>query len=52
MSLSSDKQSAKNQVKAILDDMLKREETSTEEFANRLIEAMEEWLKKGVMEEN
>ena len=49
MSLSSDKQAAKNQVKAILDDMLKREETSTEEFANRLIEAMEEWLKKATI---
>ncbi len=49
MSLSSDKQAAKNQVKAILDDMLMREETSTEEFANRLIEAMEEWLKKATI---
>ena len=49
MSLSSDKQAAKNQVKAIIDDMLKREETSTEEFANRLIEAMEEWLKKATI---
>ena len=49
MSLSSDKQAAKNQVKAILDDMLKREETSTEEFANRLIDVREEWLKKATI---
>ena len=49
MSLNSEKQTAKNQVKQILEDMLEREETSTEEFANRLIDAMEEWLKKATI---
>ena len=49
MSLNSDKQTAKNQVKQILEDMLEREETSTEEFANRLIDVMEEWLKKATI---
>ena len=49
MSLNSEKQAAKNEVKKILEDMITREETSTEEFANRLIEAMEEWLKKATI---
>ncbi|WP_395974281.1 hypothetical protein [Chryseobacterium cucumeris] len=45
MSLSSKKQEAKNKVKEIMEDMLTRENNSTEEFANRLIDIMEEWLK-------
>jgi len=49
MSLSAEKQNAKNKVKEILEDMLTREETSTEEFANRLIDIMEEWLKKATI---
>ena len=49
MSLNSEKQAAKNEVKKILEDMITREETSTEEFANRLIDVMEEWLKKATI---
>lgn len=49
MSLNSEKQTAKNEVKKILEDMITREQTSTEEFANRLIDVMEEWLKKAAI---
>lgn len=49
MSLSSTKQQAKNNVKAILEDMLTRENNSTEEFATRLIDVMEEWLKEAAI---
>jgi hypothetical protein len=49
MSLSSTKQGAKNKVKAILEDMLTREDNSTEEFANRLIDIMEDWLKEATI---
>ncbi|WP_234111467.1 hypothetical protein [Chryseobacterium sp. R2A-55] len=49
MSLASEKAAAKTAVKQILEDMLTREETSTEEFANRLIDAMEVWLKKATI---
>ena len=49
MSLSSTKQQAKNKVKAVLEDMLTRENNSTEEFANRLIDVMEDWLKEATI---
>ena len=41
MSLSAAKPTAKAAVKQILEDMITREESSTEEFAERLIEIME-----------
>ena len=50
MSLSAAKPTAKAAVKQILEDMITREETSTEEFAERLIEIMEAWLKQATIE--
>lgn len=49
MSLSSEKPAAKAAVKQILEDMITREESSTEEFAERLIEIMEAWLKQATI---
>ena len=49
MSLESGKAAAKTAVKQILEDMLEREVTSTEEFANRLIDVMELWLKQATI---
>ncbi|AZI53908.1 hypothetical protein EIB75_10600 [Epilithonimonas vandammei] len=49
MSLSSAKQAAKEKVKQIHDDMLTREESSTEEYASRLIDALEEWIKEAAI---
>lgn len=49
MSLSTAKPAAKEAVKLILEDMITREESSTEEFAERLIEIMEAWLKQATI---
>ena len=49
MSLNSTKAQAKTKVKTILEDMLTRENNSTEEFANRLIDVMEGWLKEATI---
>ena len=49
MSLSTAKPAAKAAVKLILEDMIVREESSTEEFAERLIEIMEAWLKQATI---
>lgn len=49
MSLSAAKPTAKAAVKQILEDMITREESSTEEFAERLIEIMEAWLKQATI---
>ena len=46
MSLNSEKETAKVAVKNILEDMLTRSETSTEEFAERLIDVIEAWLRQ------
>ena len=46
MSLSSAKQAAKNKIKQLHEDMLTREQSSTEEYADRLIDALEEWIKE------
>lgn len=45
MSLATAKEQAKTNIKQILEDMMEREETSIEEFAERLTDVMEEWLK-------
>lgn len=50
MSLSSTKQVAKNSIKQVLEDMLTRENNSTEEFADRLVDVMEVWLKQATIE--
>lgn len=52
MSLAASKQAAKTQVKQILEDMLTREVNSTEEFANRLIDALEDWIKQATIKYN
>ena len=52
MSLSTAKPEAKAAVKQILEDMITREESSTEEFAERLIEIMEAWLKQATIKYN
>lgn len=52
MSLSSAKPAAKTAVKQILEDMMTREESSTEEFAERLIDIMEAWLKAATIKYN
>ncbi len=44
MSLSSTKAAAKAEIKLILEEMLTRENNSTEEFANRLVDVIESWL--------
>lgn len=49
MSLSTGKTTAKAEVKKILEDMITREGSSTEEFAERLIEIMEAWLKQATI---
>ncbi|MCC2590365.1 hypothetical protein [Chryseobacterium sp. MFBS3-17] len=49
MSLATTKADAQVAVKAILDDMLTREDTSTQEFADRLINVLEEWLKEAAV---
>ena len=46
MSLSSAKTQAKTEIKKILEDMLTRENNSTEEFAERLIDVLENWIKQ------
>ena len=52
MSLSTAKPEAKAAVKQILEDMITREESSTEEFAERLIEIMETWLQQATIKYN
>lgn len=49
MSLSSTKIQAKTKVKALMEDMLTRENNSTEEFAERLIDVIEDWLKEATI---
>lgn len=49
MSLAATKAQAKMEVKQILEDMLTREDNSTEEFAERLIDVMENWLKQATI---
>lgn len=46
MSLNTSKAVAKQKVKNILEDMMAKDENSTEEFANRLVDVLEEWLKE------
>lgn len=46
MSLATDKAAAKTALVEILEEMMIREETSTEEFADRLIDVLEVWLGK------
>ena len=49
MSLSSTKAQAKTDVKQILEDMLTRENNSTEEFADRIIDRLEVWIKEATI---
>lgn len=49
MSLSSTKAAAKAEIKLILEEMLTRENNSTEEFANRLVDVIENWLKNATI---
>lgn len=49
MSLSTGKQQAKTQIRQILEDMMTRENSSTEEFAERLTDILEEWMKKAAI---
>lgn len=46
MSLSTAKATAKTEVKQILEDMMTKDTNSTDEFADRLIEVLEKWLKQ------
>ncbi|ROH98414.1 hypothetical protein EGI16_21505 [Chryseobacterium sp. G0240] len=46
MSLNASKAAAKVKVKNILEDMMTKDQNSTEEFANRLIDVLEDWLKE------
>lgn len=49
MSLSTGKSTAKNQIKQVLEDMMTREDSSTDEFAERLTNILEEWLQKATI---
>ena len=49
MSLNASKPAAKVKVKNLLEDMMTKDQNSTEEFADHLIEIMEEWLKEATI---
>lgn len=49
MSLSSGKAKAVNDVVKLLEDMLTRENNSTQEFAERIIDTLEDWLKEATI---
>ena len=49
MSLAVEKAEAKTALITILNEMMEREETSTEEFAERLIDVLEVWLGKATI---
>lgn len=46
MSLNTEKETAKTELTALLSDMRTREEISDEEYAERLINLFEKWIKK------
>lgn len=46
MSLTSDKAAAKTALVSLLTDMLTKEDNSVDEYADRLIDIFEVWLKK------
>lgn len=46
MSLNATKAAAKVKVTKILEDMMTKDQNSTQEFADRLIDVLEEWLKE------
>lgn len=52
MSLSSEKAAAKLEFKTLLENMLTRENTSIDEFTDRLFDTMEAWLKKATIKYN
>lgn len=45
MSLATEKQEAKTAIKTMLEEMMTKEESSTDEFADRLVDIFEIWLK-------
>jgi hypothetical protein len=49
MSLNSGKPQAVNKVKNLLEDMLTRENNSTQEFAERIVDVLEVWLKEATI---
>ena len=49
MSLAADKETAINEFEAMLEEMQTREENSNREFAERLFNIMEKWLKKATI---
>lgn len=46
MSLATEKAAAKTALVTILEEMMTREETSIEEFSERIIDVLEDWLKE------
>lgn len=52
MSLSTEKETAKTELKTLLSDMRTREEISDEEYANRLIDLLEKWIAKAEIKYN
>ena len=52
MSLNSKKAEAKTEVKTMLEEMLTRENNSTEELAERLVEIMYAWLMQASIKYN
>lgn len=52
MSLNTKKAQAKADIKALLEEMLTKEENSTEEFADRLVEIMFAWLQQATIKYN
>lgn len=49
MSLNTAKPTAKAEIKQILEDMLTKENNSTDEFAERLTNVFEKWLKQATV---
>lgn len=49
MSLAAEKETAINEFEAVLEEMQTREENSNREFAERLFNIMEKWLKKATI---
>ena len=49
MSLASEKAAAKTALVTMLEDMMTKEESSTEEFAERILDIMEIWLGKATI---
>ena len=52
MSLNSEKAQAQADIKALLEEMLTRENNSTEELAERLVEIMYAWLMQASIKYN